>query len=159
MQHPKEEQTLIILKPDALNRGLIGEIVSRFERKGLKIIGMKMLQLEDAILDAHYAHIKDKPFFVGIKNFMKSSPVVVMALSGINAVGATRLIVGPTKSYEAAAGTIRGDFSLSTQSNIVHASDSVESGRAEVERFFEKNELFNYRRNDFSFVNAEEASF
>lgn len=156
MTHPKEEKTLIILKPDTIQRGLVGEIVTRFERKGLKIIGMKMVQLEDALLEAHYSHIKDKPFFAGIKNFMKASPVVVMALSGIEAVSATRLIVGPTKAYEAAAGTIRGDFSLSMQSNIVHASDSVENGIAEVSRFFAGNELFDYKRNDFNFINAEE---
>jgi nucleoside-diphosphate kinase len=156
MTHPKEEKTLIILKPDAIQRGLVGDVISRFERKGLKIIGMKMVQLEDALLEAHYAHIKDKPFFGGIKNFMKASPVVVMALSGIEAVAATRLIVGPTKAYEAAAGTIRGDFSLSMQSNIVHASDSVENGVAEVSRFFAGNELFEYRRNDFNYINAEE---
>ncbi|MHB1163543.1 MAG: nucleoside-diphosphate kinase [Minisyncoccota bacterium] len=157
MTHPKEEKTLIILKPDAMHRGLAGEVISRFERKGLKIVGMKMVQLEDAIIDAHYVHIKDRPFFVGIKNFMKTSPVIVMALSGINAVDATRLIVGPTKAYEALAGTIRGDLSLSTQSNIVHASDGVESARAEVERFFSEDEIFEYKRNDFDFINAEEA--
>lgn len=156
MTHPKEEKTLIILKPDTVQRGLVGEIVTRFERKGLKIIGMKMIQLEDALLEAHYAHIKDKPFFGGIKNFMKASPVVVMALSGIEAVSATRLIVGPTKAYEAAAGTIRGDFSLSMQSNIVHASDSVENGITEVGRFFSAEELFDYKRNDFDYINAEE---
>lgn len=156
MAHPKEQRTLIILKPDAVHRGLVGEIVARFERKGLKIVGMKMVQLEDATLEAHYAHIKDKPFFAAIKNFMKASPVVVMALSGIEAVAATRLIVGPTKGYEAAAGTVRGDFSLSMQSNIVHASDSVESGTAEVARFFKEDELFAYTRNDFDFINAEE---
>lgn len=156
MTHPKEEKTLIILKPDTIHRGLVGEIVGRFEKKGLKIIGMKMIQLEDALLDAHYAHIKDKPFFGGIKTFMKASPVVVMALSGIGAVNATRIIVGPTKGYEAAAGTIRGDFSLSTQSNIVHASDTTENGQIEVARFFAENELFSYKRNDFDFINAEE---
>lgn len=156
MTHPKEERTLIILKPDAMHRGLAGEVIGRFERKGLKIIGMKMIQLEDALIDAHYAHIKDKPFFAGIKTFMKDSPVVVMVLSGINAVSATRLIVGPTKAYEAVAGTIRGDFSLSTQSNIVHASDSVESSATEVARFFAENELFEYKRNDFNYINAEE---
>lgn len=156
MTHPKEERTLIILKPDTVHRGLIGEIVTRFERKGLKIVGMKMMQLEEAMLDAHYAHIKDKPFFGGIKKFMMASPVVVMALSGIGAVSATRLIVGPTKGFEAAAGTIRGDFSLSNQSNIVHASDSVENGNTEVARFFAENELFAYKRNDFDFINAEE---
>lgn len=156
MTHPKEEKTLIILKPDAVHRGLMGEIISRFERKGLKVVGMKMMQLEDVLLEAHYAHIKDKPFFAGIKTFMKTSPVVVMALSGINAVAATRLIVGPTKAYEGAAGTIRGDLSLSTQSNLVHASDSIENGIVEVERFFKGDELFAYKRNDFDFISAEE---
>lgn len=156
MTHPKEEKTLIILKPDAVHRGLVGEVLTRFERKGLKIIGMKMVTLEDALIDAHYAHIKDKPFFGGIKTFMKQAPVVVMALSGINAVSATRVIVGPTKGYEAAAGTIRGDFSLSMQSNLVHASDSVEAGMQEVQRFFKEEELFVYKRNDFDYINAEE---
>ena len=156
MPHPKEEKTLIILKPDAIQRGLVGDVVTRFERKGLKIIGMKMVQLEDVLLEAHYEHIRDKPFFDGIKNYMKASPVVVIALSGIGAVGATRLIVGPTKGYEAAAGTIRVDFSLSTQSNIVHVSDSVENGLTEVARFFKDGELFAYKRNDFNFINAEE---
>jgi nucleoside-diphosphate kinase len=156
MTHPKEERTLIILKPDTIHRGLVGEIMSRFERKGLKIVGMKMIQLEDALLEAHYAHIKDKPFFAGIMKFMKSAPVIVVALSGIEAVNAVRLIIGPTKGYEAAAGTIRGDFSLSTQSNIVHASDSVENGKIEVARFFKDDELFAYKRNDFDFINAEE---
>jgi nucleoside-diphosphate kinase len=156
MAHPKEEKTLIILKPDAVHRGLMGEIIGRFERKGLKVVGMKMMQLEDALLEAHYAHIADKPFFAGIKTFMKTSPVVVMALSGINAVGATRLIVGPTKAYEGAAGTIRGDLSLSTQSNLVHASDSIENGLTEVARFFTESEIFGYKRNDFDFISAEE---
>lgn len=157
MAHPKEEQTLIIVKPDAIQRGLLGEIVTRFERKGLKIVGMKMIELEDALLEAHYAHIKDKPFFVGIKNFMKSSPVVVMALSGINAVSATRLIVGPTKAYEADAGSIRGDLSLSVQSNVVHASDSTENGKAEVARFFKKNEIFDYKKSNFDYIYADES--
>lgn len=156
MSHPKEETTLIIMKPDAIHRALVGQIVHRFERKGLKIIGMKMIGLEDALLEAHYAHIKDRPFFAGIKNFMKSSPVIVLALSGINAVSATRLIVGPTKAYEGDAGSIRGDFSLSTQSNIVHASDSVENGKAEVARFFEEQELFSYKRQDFDYIYADE---
>jgi nucleoside-diphosphate kinase len=156
MTHPKEEKTLIIFKPDAIHRGLVGEMISRFERKGLKIIGIKMIQLEDALLEAHYAHIKDKPFFAGIKDFMKSAPVIVTALSGIEAVSATRTIVGPTKGYEAQAGTIRGDFSLSMQSNIVHASDSVENGQAEVARFFSDSELFAYKRNDFNYIYADE---
>lgn len=157
MVHPKEEQTLIIVKPDAIHRGLLGEITTRFERKGLKIVGMKMIQLEDALLDAHYAHIADKPFFVGIRNFMKSSPVVVMVLSGINAVSATRIIVGPTKGYEADAGSIRGDLSLSIQSNVVHSSDSVEAGKSEVSRFFKEDEIFNFKRSDFDYIYADES--
>jgi len=156
MAHPKEEKTLIIMKPDALHRGLVGDIIHRFERKGLKIVGMKMMELEDALIDAHYAHLKDKPFFKGIRNFMKSSPVVVLVLSGINAVSATRLIVGPTKGYEADAGSIRGDFSLSTQSNIVHASDSIETAHEEITRFFNPDELFDYKKQDFDYVHSEE---
>lgn len=156
MAHEKEEKTLIILKPDAVHRGLMGEVISRFEKKGLKIIGVKMVELEDVLIDAHYAHIKDKPFFAGIKNYMKQAPVVVMALSGIDAVAATRVIVGPTKGSEAPAGTIRGDFSLSMQSNLVHASDGIEAAAEEVARFFKPEELFDYARNDFNFVNAEE---
>lgn len=156
MAHPKEEQVLIIIKPDAMQRGLLGEIVGRFERKGLKIVGMKMIQLEDALLEAHYAHIADKPFFGGIKNFMKSSPVVVIALMGINGVSATRVLVGPTKGYEADAGSIRGDLSLSMQSNVVHSSDSVENGKTEVARFFKDEELFDYEKVGFAYTYADE---
>ncbi len=156
MAHAKEERTLIIIKPDALQRGLLGEVVGRFERKGLKIVGMKMMQLEDALLEAHYAHIKDKPFFAGVKSFMKASPVVVMALSGIGAINAIRIIVGPTKGYEADAGSIRGDLSLSTQSNMVHASDSVDNAKEEIERFFDKEELFDYKKPDFDYVHSDE---
>ncbi len=111
--------------------------------------------IEDTLLEEHYAHIKDKPFFSGIRDFMKSSPVVVLAVSGINAVSAIRLIVGPTKAWEANAGTIRGDFSLSTQSNIVHASDSVEAGVLEVKRFFVDEEIFDYPKIDTDFIYAE----
>lgn len=150
-----QEKSLIILKPDAVQRNLVGEIISRFERKGLKIVGLKMMSIEDTLLEEHYAHIKDKPFFPGIRKFMKSSPVVVMAIEGINAISAVRLLVGPTKAWEANAGTIRGDFSLSTQSNIVHASDSVENGETEVKRFFVEDELFNYSKIDTDFIYAE----
>jgi nucleoside-diphosphate kinase len=149
------EKSLIIIKPDAVQRNLVGEILSRFERKGLKIIGLKMVSVEDAVLEEHYAHIKDKPFFPGIRDFMKSSPVIVMAIEGINAVSAIRLLVGPTKAWEANAGTIRGDFSLSTQSNIVHASDSVEAGVLEISRFFTEDEIFSYTKIDTDFVYSE----
>jgi len=155
MTRPNNEKSLIIIKPDAIQRNLAGEVIRRFENKGLKIIGLKMMSIEDALLDEHYAHIKDKPFFPGIRDFMESCPVIVMAVEGINAISAIRIIVGPTKSWEADAGTIRGDFSLSTQSNIVHASDSVENGEVEVKRFFQKDEIFEYKKIDTDFVYAE----
>ncbi len=155
MPRPSDEKSLIIIKPDAVQRNLIGEIITRFEKKGLKIIGLKMMSIHDTLIEEHYAHIKDKPFFPGTRDFMTVCPVVVMALSGINAVSAIRLIVGPTKAWEANAGTIRGDFSLSTQSNIVHASDSVETGEIEVKRFFNEEELFAYAKIDTDFVYAE----
>lgn len=150
-----QEKCLIIIKPDAVQRNLIGEIVARFEKKGLKIVGLKMMSLHDTLLEEHYAHIKDKPFFPGVRDFMKACPVIIMAVEGVNAVSAIRLIVGPTKAWEANAGTIRGDFSLSTQSNIVHASDSVENGVIEVARFFNKEEIFEYQKIDADFIYAE----
>ncbi len=150
-----QERSLIIIKPDAIQRNLTGEIIKRFEQKGLKIIGLKMMSLEDAVIEEHYAHIKDKPFFPGIRDFMKACPVIVMAVEGINAVSAIRLIVGPTKAWEANAGTLRGDFSLSTQSNIVHASDGVEAAEAEITRFFKAEELFTYAKIDTDFIYAE----
>lgn len=149
------EKSLIIIKPDAIQRNLFGEIVGRLEKKGLKIIGTKMMTLEDAKIEEHYAHIKDKPFFPGIRDFMKSTPVVVLAVEGVNAVSSIRLLVGPTKAWEANAGTIRGDFSLSTQSNLVHASDTIEAGEMEIARFFKKEEIFSYERVDMDFVYAE----
>ena len=152
---PIHEKSLIIIKPDAVQRNLIGEIISRIERKGLKIIGIKMMSISDALLEEHYAHIKDKPFFPGIRDFMKACPVIVMAIDGINTVSSLRLLVGPTKAWEANAGTIRGDYSLSTQSNIVHASDSVENGEIEVVRFFDPSELFSYNKIDTDFIYAE----
>ncbi len=155
MARPNEEKSLIIIKPDTLQRNLVGEIISRFERKGLKIIGMKMMTVEDTILKEHYAHIADKPFFPGILNYMKTCPVIVMAVSGINAVSAIRLIVGPTRGYEADAGSIRGDFSMSSQSNLVHASDSVEAGENEIKRFFKSDELFSYAKIDTDLIYSE----
>ena len=149
------EKSLIIIKPDAVQRNLIGEVFSRLEKKGLKIVGTKMMKLEDAIIEEHYAHIKDKPFFPGIRDFMKSTPVIVVAVEGINAISSIRLIVGPTKAWEATAGTIRGDFSLSTQSNLVHASDTPEAAEAEIKRFFKNDELFSYQKIDMDFIYAE----
>jgi len=152
----KEERTLVIMKPDAVLRNLLGEIIGRFERKGLKIVGMKMIRLEDALLDDHYSHLKEKSFFGSLKAYMQSSPVIVMVLSGVNAISATRLIVGPTKGYEADAGSIRGDLSISGQTNIVHASDSKETAKEEVKRFFSDEELFEYGRLDYEFIYGED---
>lgn len=143
----KTEKTLILVKPDGVQRGLIGNIINRFEDKGLKMIGLKMMTLNDVMLEAHYSHLADKPFFGEIKDFMKSSPIVAMAWEGgEGSVAAVRILVGPTKGHEAPAGTIRGDFGLSGSNNIVHASDSVENGEIEVTRFFDKEELFNYEK-------------
>lgn len=154
--HPKEERTLVLLKPDAVQRALLGEILHRFERKGLKIIGLKMIELDEVLTKAHYGKYEDKAFFSGLKNFMQSSPIVAMVLSGINAVSVVRELVGSTKSYEAKPGTIRGDFGMSMQSNLVHASDPEEDPASEVERFFEENELFSYKKINFDLLHSED---
>jgi len=143
----EQERTLIILKPEALQRSLIGEIIHRFERKGLKILAMKMMQLDDGLLEQHYAHHKDKPFFPTLRDNMKHSPVVVMILEGERAVEGVRLITGATKGVEADAGTIRGDFAMGNK-NLVHASDSLENAKLEIERFFKPEELHEYRKLD-----------
>jgi len=146
------ERTLIIVKPDALQRNLLGEIIHRFERKGLKVVGLKMMAIDDLKINEHYAHHQDKPFFVNLKKYMQSSPVVVMAIEGVEVVNAVRLIVGPTKGREADAGSIRGDFAMSTQCNIVHASDSLETAQKEIKRFFKEEELFDYKKMDLEWV-------
>lgn len=157
MTHEKMEHSLIIIKPDALQRSLVGEIITRFERKGLAIVGLKMMHLDEAIVSEHYAHIKDnEAVFPRMKRFMTSTPVIVMAVAGIGAISAIRVIVGPTRSYEAPAGTIRGDFGLSIQSNIVHASDSKESAEAEINRFFKKEEIMRYEKINTTVVHSDE---
>lgn len=150
------ERTLIIIKPDALHRNLLGEIIHRFERKGLKIVGLKMALITDEKVKEHYAHHAEKPFFPKLKSFMQSAPVVFMVLEGLDAVEAVRLITGETKGRTADAGTIRGDFAMSMQANIVHASDSVENGLKEVERFFDADELHEYDKNDTTWVYSED---
>ncbi|PIS42286.1 MAG: nucleoside-diphosphate kinase [Candidatus Kerfeldbacteria bacterium CG08_land_8_20_14_0_20_40_16] len=150
-----KERTLIIIKPDALQRNLLGEVITRFERKGLKIIGLKMFSIDDTLIAEHYDHHKDKPFFEDLKKFMQSSPVAVMVLEGHSAINAVRLIVGPTTGREADAGSIRGDFSMSKGHNIVHASDSKETAEKEIYRFFNEDEIFNYQKLDFPAVYDE----
>ena len=136
------EQTLIILKPSAIGRGIAGEVINRIERKGLIIQGCKMIQLDDAILAEHYAHLVDRPFFPRLCASRKSTPVIVMCVAGVDCVEVVRAIVGVTNGRKAAPGTIRGDFSVSGQENIIHASDSVENAKIELARFFKPEEIF-----------------
>lgn len=143
------ERTLVILKPDAIQRGLVGEVTKRLEQKGLKLIGSKMIRLDSALLKAHYAHLTDKPFYSGIENFMKSSPVIIMAWEGFECVNSVRVIVGATNPRQADAGTIRGDLAIGQGRNLIHASDSKENGKKEIERFFNKDELFDYNKSEY----------
>lgn len=150
------ERTLIIAKPDAIQRNLVGEIIKRLEQKGLRLMGIKMMALDAAVLKAHYAHLTDKPFYADLEQFMESSPVVVMAWEGFECVNSVRIIVGATNPREADAGTIRGDFSIGTGRNLVHASDSKENGQKEVARFFNEEELFSYDKSDYAHVYSDD---
>lgn len=135
----------MLLKPDALMRGLIGRIIARFEEKGLKIVGMRMLKMSSALAKEHYAHLVSKPFYPDLEKFMTDDPIVAIVVEGKEAVEVVRLIVGPTNATKANGGTIRGDFSNSTSRNVIHASDSKETAEKEVKRFFKSEELFNYK--------------
>jgi nucleoside-diphosphate kinase len=138
------EKTVVLIKPDGLQRGLVGEIMHRFERKGLKLIGIKMIRLTDEVLDDWYVHHKDKAFFKDLKSFMEWTPVVAMVWQGLEAIAAVRKVVGITKSREAEAGSIRGDFGMSGSQNIIHASDSAEAAEKELGLIFNADEIFNY---------------
>lgn len=138
------EKTLVILKPCTIQRGLIGEIVSRFEKKGLRLAGMKMTWLTDEILSEHYAHLKERSFFQRIKDAMSGCPVIVCCWVGVDAIQVVRLLAGATNGRNAQPGTIRGDYSMSVQENIVHASDSPETAAVELKRFFDDSEIYNY---------------
>lgn len=138
------ETTLVILKPSAVLHGYVGQITQRFQQKGLVIRGMKMMQLTEEILREHYAHLVDRPFFPDLLRSMMASPVIVMALWGNDAVEVVRLMTGVTNGRKAQPGTIRGDFSMSGQENVVHASDSVENAAIELRRFFKPEEIFDY---------------
>lgn len=130
------EKTYIMLKPDAIERGLMGAVISRIENKGYKIIDAKMMKLDEPILREHYAHIADRPFFPDIVEYMTRGPVLAMIVEGENAVKGMRILMGATKFEDATAGTIRGDFANSTSENIIHGSDSVENAEIEIRRFF-----------------------
>ncbi|MDE5650423.1 MAG: nucleoside-diphosphate kinase [Duncaniella sp.] len=148
------EQTLIIFKPSALGRALVGKVLSRFEQKGLTITGMKMMKLSEELLKEHYAHLVDKPFFPAIVASMTASPVIVACLKGVEAINVVRSMTGTTNGRQAAPGTIRGDFSMSNQENIIHASSSPEDAQAEIKRFFRDDELFDYAPDTLRFINS-----
>lgn len=138
------ERTLIIVKPDGVQRGLVGEIIKRFEQRGLRLIGLKLIHMPEALARTHYAVHEGKGFYEGLVQYIISGPVVVMALEGENAIAASRTLIGATRPWEAAAGTIRGDFALTVDFNLVHGSDSPENGLLEVSNFFQEGELLNW---------------
>ena len=138
------ERTLILIKPNALQRGIVGDIITRFERKGLRLSGMKMLFMTDDLVAEHYAHLVERPFFPYLKASMQAAPLIACCLEGAEAVETVRQMVGATNSRKALPGTIRGDFSMSGEQNVVHASDSVENALVEINRFFSPAELFDY---------------
>ena len=140
------ERTLIIIKPDGVERMLIGPIVTRFEQRGLKLVGMKMVQVSDGLARQHYAVHEGKPFFEPLIEYITSAPVVVMALEGPEAIQAARNTIGATRPVEATAGSIRGDFGMMVGRNLVHGSDSPENGEAEIALWFDESELISYER-------------
>ena len=140
------ERTLILVKPDGVQRALIGQIVSRYEERGLRIVGIKMVHADRALAEQHYAVHRDKPFFAGLVEFICSGPLVAMAVEGPNAVAVCRAINGATRPHEAAPGSIRGDLALDTGHNLVHGSDSVETANAELALWFKSDEQFDYAR-------------
>ena len=146
------ERSVILVKPDGVQRGLIGEIIHRFERKGLKLVGLKMISLNDAVLDEWYVHHKDKPFFGGLKSYMKSYPVVAMLLEGKDVVATVRKMIGITKARDAEPGTIRGDFAMSQQYNLIHASESIALAKKEQGLIFSAEEIFDWDKKDLQNV-------
>lgn len=139
------ERTLIIFKPDAVQRGLCGEILSRFEKKGLQLVGMKLMQIPAALAEKHYEPHKGKPFYEGLVKFMTSSPVVVLALQGKDAIAISRKMMGKTFGSQAEPGTIRGDYGVSNSFNLIHGSDSPESATRELGLFFKPEELIDWK--------------
>lgn len=140
------ERTLIIFKPDAMNRMLVGKILQRFEEKGLRIAGMKLQKSPKSQVEKHYEVHKDRPFYGDLVNFMTSAPVIIAVLEGPNAISIVRNLLGATNGAEAAPGTIRGDYGMDKQFNLVHASDGGETAKAEINLFFKTDELVDYTR-------------
>ncbi len=147
-----KQRTLVLIKPDSIVRGLSGKIISRFEQKNLKIVGLKMLCLNSDILQEHYSHLVDKPFFKSINDFMMRTPIIAICLEGDNVVDICRKICGITDSSNAHIGTIRGDMSISIERNLVHASDSDDNARVEVSCFFSNSEIYNYNHPLVDFI-------
>jgi nucleoside-diphosphate kinase len=140
------EKTLVLVKPDGVQRGLAGEIISRFERRGLKLIGLKLMQVTDQLAHTHYGEHKERPFFPGLVNFITSGPVVAMAWEGVNAIAIVRQTMGSTNPVESDPGTIRGDLGVNIGRNIVHGSDGTESATRELGLFFSADEILSYTR-------------
>ncbi|MBI2079321.1 nucleoside-diphosphate kinase [Candidatus Micrarchaeota archaeon] len=151
-----KERTLVFLKPEAIQRLVCGEIIARFEKKCLKIVGMKMMQITKEIAREHYAHIVSKPFYPDLESFITSSPVLVMVLEGKEAVELVLNMCGPTNATKAPPGTIRGDLSNSVSKNIIHRSDTKEAAEKEIKRFFKKEELFDYKMNNQKYFYADD---
>ena len=147
------ERTFIMIKPDSVVRGLIGEVISRIERKGLKIVGMRLIHMSVAQANTLYSVHKGKPFFNNLIKFVRSAPVVVMAVEGESAVSVVRRLIGSTDAKEALSGTIRGDLSCSKSMNVIHASDSLDNAQKELAIFFTDREFLKYSRLDESWVN------
>ncbi len=140
------ERTLIIVKPDGVQRGLIGRVISRIEERGLRVAGLKMIQVSRELAEQHYGEHREKPFFGELVSFITSSPVVVGVVEGPSAVSVTRSLVGATNPVDATAGTIRGDFALTIGQNIIHASDAVDTAKREISLFFDEDEICGYTR-------------
>lgn len=140
------ERTLILVKPDGVQRNLIGEIISRFERRGLKLIGMKFMQMSQSLAEKHYAVHKERPFFNDLVAYITSGPIVAMVWEGNDAINAARATIGATKPVDASPGTIRGDFGMEIGRNLVHGSDSPENGLKEASLFFREDELVSWKR-------------
>jgi nucleoside-diphosphate kinase len=138
------QRTLVLCKPDAVQRGVVGQIIARFERKGLKLAGLKMIAVDEDLASRHYAEHLQKPFYPDLRDFITSSPVIAMAIEGENAVEVVRNLMGVTNPQNAASGTIRGDLGLNLTMNLVHGSDSLASAEREVALFFEPDELVDY---------------
>ncbi|ODS32736.1 MAG: nucleoside diphosphate kinase [Candidatus Scalindua rubra] len=146
------QRTLVIIKPDAVQRRLIGKIISRFEEKGFAIIGLKLMVISEALARKNYSIHKGKDFYEKLIEFMTSGPVVVLVLRGKNVIEVTRKLIGSTFGHEAAPGTIRGDYAISDRFNLIHGTDSVESAEKEISLFFEKENLMEYEQTDLKWI-------